>query len=451
MAGFFATAMRRSLDERRDHVQAVIKAQCTAIHPVVEWRFRAAALRFLEADGEGQRQMEPIVFPDVIPLYGLSDIRRSSSHRSEAIAEDLIEQLSLAFAVIVEASAHRSLPGLDELGFRLERTLSEIEVGLSAEHEVGVLEFLRRDVESLFDHLVTYGPSVRERVEAYRLLREELEATVGRINGDFSELGHIAVHYLHQSFGREEIAADAVSGVDALVHLAGENVSGRWTSKKKDRILQSRTKGTRVLARAIVDAPRPPKAFISASAIGYYGDRGDELLDETSSAGNDFLAEVCKAWETQASAAASACRVVIPRLGIVLGPDGGALQQMVRPFRLGLGGMLGSGQQYMSWISRLDLVRLVAFALNSDTITGVVNAVSPSPVTNEAFTNAVSEHLHRPALMRVPAWAMKVGLGEFSGEVLSSKRVNARAASGAGFEWQHPTLELALQWALPEN
>jgi GAF domain-containing protein len=167
VAGFFATAMRRSLDERQDHVQAIIKAQCTAIHPVVEWRFRAAALRFLDGEGE-DRRMEPIVFPDVIPLYGLSDIRRSSSHRNEAIAEDLVEQLSLAFAVIVEASAHRSLPGLDELGFRLERTLGEIRGGLSAEHELGVLDFLRRDVESLFDHLVTYGPGVRERVAAYR-------------------------------------------------------------------------------------------------------------------------------------------------------------------------------------------------------------------------------------------------------------------------------------------
>ena len=169
-AGVFATAMRRSLDERQDHVQAVIKRQCTAIHPVVEWRFRAAALRFLEA-GEGKRrQMEPIVFPGVIPLYGLADIRRSSTHRNEAIAEDLIEQLSLAFAVIVEASSHRSLPSLDELGFRLEHTLNEIRGGLSAEHEIGVLEFLKGEVESLFDHLMTFGPGVRERVEAYRAI-----------------------------------------------------------------------------------------------------------------------------------------------------------------------------------------------------------------------------------------------------------------------------------------
>ncbi len=200
VAGLFATAMRRSLDERRDHVQAVIKSQCTAIHPVVEWRFREAALRYLDAEDDGRRQMEPIVFPGVVPLYGLSDIRRSSSHRNEAIAADLIEQLSLAFAVIVEAASHRSLPGLDELGFRLQRTIEEIEQGLSTEHEIGVLEFLRRDVESLFDHLVRYGPSVRGRVEAYRAAldpnlgmlyesRRRYEASVTRINETIS--GHL--------------------------------------------------------------------------------------------------------------------------------------------------------------------------------------------------------------------------------------------------------------------
>ena len=192
VAGIFATAMRRTLDERRDHVQAVIKSQCTAIHPVVEWRFREAALRFLDADDAGQ-QMEPIVFPDVVPLYGLSDIRRSSSRRNEAIAEDLVEQLSLAFAVIVEASSYRSLPGLDEIGFRLQRLIEEVEVGLSTEHEVSVVEFLQRDVESLFDHIERYGPRVGDRVAAYRAAldprlgmryeaRKRYEAAVTKIN-----------------------------------------------------------------------------------------------------------------------------------------------------------------------------------------------------------------------------------------------------------------------------
>ena len=170
VTGLFAIALRRSLDEREDHVQTVIKTQCTAVHPVVEWRFREAALRFLDAPQEvhGQRRMEPIVFDTVFPLYGLSDIRDSATHRTEAIAADLTEQLSLAFAVVVEAAAHRSLPGLDELGYRIQRSIDELADGLSAEHEVGVVEFLQRDVEGLFEHLARYGPTVRERVEAYR-------------------------------------------------------------------------------------------------------------------------------------------------------------------------------------------------------------------------------------------------------------------------------------------
>ncbi|MEM1041746.1 MAG: GAF domain-containing protein [Bacteroidota bacterium] len=180
VASVFATALQRSLDEREDHIQAVIKSQCTAIHPVVEWRFREAALRYIEATpgaapGE-RRQLEPIVFPGVLPLYGASDIRDSSTHRNAAIAADLAEQLSLAFAVVVEASAHRSLPGLDELGFRLQCTIDEVGAGLRTEHEAHVAEFLRRDVESLFDHLAPYGAGVRDRVAAYRAA---LDPTLG--------------------------------------------------------------------------------------------------------------------------------------------------------------------------------------------------------------------------------------------------------------------------------
>ena len=195
VTGLFATALRRSLDEREDHIQSVIKAQCTAVHPVVEWRFREAALRFLDAPHEanGQRRMEPIVFPDVVPLYGLSDIRDSSTHRAAAIAADLTEQLSLAFAVVVEAAALRSLPGLDELGYRIQRAVADLESGLSAEHELGVVEFLRRDVEGLLDHLATFGPAVAERVRAYRAAldpalgfvydaRHRYEASVAEIN-----------------------------------------------------------------------------------------------------------------------------------------------------------------------------------------------------------------------------------------------------------------------------
>ncbi len=194
----FATALQRTLDEREDHIQAVIKSQCTAIHPVVEWRFREAAMRYIETSSDSEaagdrRQMEPIVFPGVLPLYGASDIRDSSTHRNASIAADLVEQLSLAFAVVVEASAHRSLPGLDELGFRLQRTIDEVGAGLRTAHEAHVVEFLRRDVESLFDHLAPYGPGVSERIAAYHTAldqdlgmlyhaRQQYEASVTRIN-----------------------------------------------------------------------------------------------------------------------------------------------------------------------------------------------------------------------------------------------------------------------------
>lgn len=170
VTGLFATALSRSLTEREDHIQSVIKMQCTAVHPIVEWRFREAALRFLDTPHEedGRRRMEPIVFHGVYPLYGLSDIRHSSTYRTEAIAGDLVEQLSLAFAVVVEAAAHRSLPGLDELGYRIHHYVDELEQGLSAEHEVSVVEFLQRDVEGLFEHLERFSAGVRERVADYR-------------------------------------------------------------------------------------------------------------------------------------------------------------------------------------------------------------------------------------------------------------------------------------------
>ncbi|MDX1532281.1 MAG: GAF domain-containing protein, partial [Rhodothermales bacterium] len=194
----FATALRRSLDEREDHIQAVIKSQCTAIHPVVEWRFREAATKYLEAPAaERPRQMEDIVFSDVIPLYGLSDIRSSSSFRNAAIAADLTEQLSLALAVVVEASARKALPVLDELGYRIERAVADVEGGLRAEHEGGVQAFLRRDVEGLFDYLEGFGPAVADRISAYRAAldpglggvyrdRKRYEDSVTRINDTIS-------------------------------------------------------------------------------------------------------------------------------------------------------------------------------------------------------------------------------------------------------------------------
>lgn len=250
---------------------------------------------------------------------------------------------------------------------------------------------------------------------------------------------------------REIIAADAADGIDAVVHLAGENVSGRWTDEKKQRIRESRVKGTRLLANLISRASRPPQVLVSASAVGYYGDRGDEVLVESSAAGEDFLANVCKAWEAEAHVAAPSCRVVTPRLGVVLGPRGGALKVMATPFRFGLGGKLGNGRQYFSWISLLDVVRLVVFLVEHESLSGPVNAVAPNPVTNEKLTHALAEQLRRPSIATVPAWAARFGLGEFASEVLSSKRVSPSVALTEGFQWKHPHVEAALAWALSGN
>lgn len=247
---------------------------------------------------------------------------------------------------------------------------------------------------------------------------------------------------------RGQLAEDALDGVHGVVHLAGETVNGRWTSDKKERIEKSRVEGTRLLAQAIARAPNPPAVFVSASAIGYYGDRGEDELGETEPCGADFLARVCLAWERESHAVDAVSRRVNPRIGIVFGPDGGALTEMARPIRLGVGGRLGSGRQWVSWISLVDLARLIEFSLASDQVRGAVNAVAPSPVTNAHLTDEIGRLLNRPTWLTVPKFALNLALGEFATEVLSSKRVLAKGMTQAGFHYRHPTVTDALRWAL---
>lgn len=247
---------------------------------------------------------------------------------------------------------------------------------------------------------------------------------------------------------RGKLAAHALDGVFGVVHLAGESVNGRWTASKKARILQSRVNGTRLLAEAIASASQPPAVFVSASAIGYYGDRAGELLDEGSTPSNDFLARVCLEWERAAQPVDSVCRRVHPRIGVVLGPGGGALTEMARPIRLGVGGKLGSGKQWTSWVSLLDLVRLLEFALSEPGLQGPINAVAPEPATNAELTTELARLLHRSAWLPAPGFALRLALGEFATEVLSSKRVLPRAALNAGFCFRHSNITDALQWAL---
>ncbi len=244
-----------------------------------------------------------------------------------------------------------------------------------------------------------------------------------------------------------DIDPTLLSGAHAVVHLAGEGIADRaWTAARKQAIRESRVAGTRALVAALGSLPAAarPAALISASAIGYYGDRGDEELDEQSSAGSDFLADVCAAWEREAlSAAPLGIRVGVIRIGVVLGRDGGALAKMLPPFRLGVGGRLGSGRQWMSWIHIDDLVNLFAHVTAHEDATGIFNGVAPAPVTNAAFTTALGRVLHRPAVMPVPAVALRLAFGEMAAVLLGSQRVLPRAAERVGFGFHYPAINAA--------
>jgi uncharacterized protein (TIGR01777 family) len=231
------------------------------------------------------------------------------------------------------------------------------------------------------------------------------------------------------------------------VHLAGENIAGgRWTAARKQLLLESRRTGTRLLAEAVARATNGPRVMLSASAIGYYGDRGDEPLTETSPPGVGFLPEVAVAWEKGLEPAkAAGVRTVSLRTGLLLTPDGGLLQRMLPPFRLGVGGPLGSGRQWMSWIAAEDLMAMFLHALGRDDIRGPVNAVAPEPVRNADFTRTLGRVLHRPAVIPVPAFALRLAFGEMAdGAILASARVVPAVLQASGFQFKYPKLEGAL-------
>ena len=234
---------------------------------------------------------------------------------------------------------------------------------------------------------------------------------------------------------------EALRGVDAVIHLAGVGVGDkRWTKRYKSEILNSRLLGTTAIANAVVEVK--PQVFISASAIGWYGDSGNRAVVESDSVGNDFLAAVCREWEGAADLAGDV-RTVKLRTGLVLDPTGGALGRMLPLFRFGLGGKLGSGKQWWSWITLHDVVRAIIFALEHP-IAGPVNLTTPNPVTNQEFTAALARAMNRPALFPAPAIALKIALGGFSSEVLGSKKVMPNALSDAGFVWDYPHITNAL-------
>jgi uncharacterized protein (TIGR01777 family) len=243
-----------------------------------------------------------------------------------------------------------------------------------------------------------------------------------------------------------------LAGCHAVVHLAGKNIAGYWTAKFKQEVRDSRVQGTQTLARAAAESfcrSGQPGVFISASAIGYYGDRGDELLTEESPPGQGFLPEVSQQWESATDAAREAgIRVVSLRIGVVLARAGGALPSMLLPFQLGLGGRIGSGKQYWSWVSLDDVVGIIRFALQNDSLRGPVNVVSPEPARNEEFVRALGEELHRPTIFPLPGFAVRTLMGEMGdAALLGSARVEPDKLKAAGYQFRYPKLKDALRAA----
>ncbi len=244
------------------------------------------------------------------------------------------------------------------------------------------------------------------------------------------------------------INAQSLEGFDAVVHLAGESIAGaRWSEAQKKKIRDSRVNGTQLLSETLAKLSRPPKIFLCASAIGFYGDRGAEILTEDSSIGSLFLSKICKEWESAAQPAAkNGVRVVNLRFGIILSAQGGALAKMLFPFRMGLGGVIGSGKQYMSWISIDDAVGAITHVMNTESVRGPVNVTAPAPVTNLEFTKTLGKVLRRPTIFPMPAFAARLAFGEMADELLlAGAKVESAKLKSSGYVFQHPSLESALK------
>ena len=250
------------------------------------------------------------------------------------------------------------------------------------------------------------------------------------------------------AMGSQPPVEDAIAGADAIIHLAGEPVAQRWSDDIKRRIRESRINGTRRLVDAIAAASmdRKPKVLIAASAIGFYGNRNDDIVNETSKPGKGFLPDVCVEWETAAqSATINGVRVVNVRIGIVLGRNGGALAQMLPFFRMGAGGRIGSGRQWMSWVHLDDLIGLFQLALRNETIGGPMNGTSPNPATNADFTSALASAVHRPAALPVPEFGLRMLYGEMAQVLIEGQRVMPEVALRAGYQFRYPDLRIALK------
>jgi uncharacterized protein len=275
-----------------------------------------------------------------------------------------------------------------------------------------------------------------QRGHAVHVLARDVPRTLARLPAGVTGAGFDAL---------QGAQVGALEGVEAVVHLAGEPVDQRWTREARRRIHESRERGTRAIVAAMAEA-RVRGPLVSASAVGYYGDRGAEPLTEASAPGRGFLADVCRAWEGEAlKARVWGVRTVCMRIGLVLHPEGGVLHRVLPTFKVGAGGRLGSGQQYFPWIHREDALGLLLFALEREGLEGPVNAVAPEQVTNAQFSQVLGEVLHRPSVMHVPAFALRMAFGEMASAALESQRVAPQRALQAGYAFRHPRLREALE------
>jgi uncharacterized protein (TIGR01777 family) len=282
----------------------------------------------------------------------------------------------------------------------------------------------------------------RHLVAALKARGDEVTA-LSRDPDKASEL--LGVHAFAWNLKEDAVPRPALNGCDAVVHLAGEDVGQRWNKAVKAEIIDSRERGTRNVVHSIFDTKPRPRTLICASASGYYGAHGDEVIDEHGAQGNDWLADVCGRWERQMETAKIGIRTVMVRTGIVLDAEGGALEKMLPPFKAGLGGPIGSGKQYMPWIHRDDLIGIYLAALDNDQFAGPINASAPEPVTNKQFAKALGRALGRPAVAPVPGFTIKLMYGEMAQIVLNGVRMVPGRAAELGYEFQHPDLDEALR------
>lgn len=440
-----------------------------AAERVFAWHCREGAFGVLVPPWQ---EVEPIRMPDELVHGAVAEFFvKLGPLRKRWVADHEVSPDELTFVDIQRRGpfrrwrhTHRMIPRTDTTSLLEDRIEYELPGG-----RLGQLladRLLQNDLQRMFRyrHDVTRA-ALRGSTRKDDPMKVLISGASGLIGGVLVPRLTTAGHEVHQLTRRTpqsptahqwkpsegQIPADALTGFDAVIHLAGENIaSGRWTTSVKRRIEQSRVQGTTLLSETLAGLSEPPRVLISASAIGYYGDRGDEPLDEQSAAGEGFLAEVCQKWEDATRPAREAgIRTIHARFGLVLSARGGALQKMLLPFRLGLGGVVGSGQQYWSWVAIDDVAGALQHLLSAAAVSGPVNVVAPQPVTNRDFTKTLGKVLHRPTVLPLPGFAARTVLGEMADELLlASQRVEPARLKETGYEFACSDLEAALRHLL---